>query len=165
MHRNKNEKGFTLIELLVVVAIIALLSTIALIALASAREKARNSKRLADMTQLNYALELYNSTYKGYPADLNDDGIPDGLTEFASTLPIAPYPPDSTLCEVNFAPCGGAGEPNCVIANNYFYVPTGNTYTVNGTTVSGGYSYYFCLGDLTGNFPEGVRYMTPKGVR
>ena len=54
-----NKKGFTLIELLVVIAIIGLLSTLAVVALGSAREKARDSKRVSDLKQIQTALELY----------------------------------------------------------------------------------------------------------
>lgn len=63
----KNKKGFTLIELLVVIAIIGLLSTLAVVALTSARQKARDSKRVADMKQLQTAMEMFfsaNGTYK-----------------------------------------------------------------------------------------------------
>ena len=54
-----NRKGFTLIELLVVIAIIALLSTLAVISLSSAREDARDSKRLADVRAMQSAVELF----------------------------------------------------------------------------------------------------------
>ncbi|MEY4744976.1 MAG: hypothetical protein RL272_921, partial [Candidatus Parcubacteria bacterium] len=47
-----NNKGFTLIELLVVIAIIGLLSTLAVVALNSARQKSRDSKRVADIKQI-----------------------------------------------------------------------------------------------------------------
>lgn len=63
----KNNKGFTLIELLVVIAIIGLLSTLAVVALGSAREKARDSKRLSDLKQVQTALELYYTDNNGYP--------------------------------------------------------------------------------------------------
>jgi prepilin-type N-terminal cleavage/methylation domain-containing protein len=170
MERNKNKKnktqwGFTLIELLVVIAIIALLTTLALVALSSAREKGRNTKRLADMTQMNYAMELYYAQNKGYPADLDDNGMPDNIEEFTSVPPRAPTPADGDLCEADFFPCGGSGQPNCVEANTYSYVPAGNSYSVNGVTVYSDYDYYFCLGAQTGNFPPGVRILNPKGVR
>lgn len=62
-----NKKGFTLIELLVVIAIIGLLSTLAVVALGSARVKARDSKRLSDLKQVQTALELYYTDNNGYP--------------------------------------------------------------------------------------------------
>ena len=62
-----NKKGFTLIELLVVIAIIGLLSTLAVVALGSARQKARDSKRLADLKQIQTALELYYTDLSAYP--------------------------------------------------------------------------------------------------
>jgi len=62
-----NKKGFTLIELLVVIAIIGLLSTLAVVALGSAREKARDSKRLSDVKQMQTALELFFTDSNHYP--------------------------------------------------------------------------------------------------
>ena len=62
-----NKKGFTLIELLVVIAIIGLLSTLAVVALGSARVKARDSKRLADLKQVQTALELHYTDVGEYP--------------------------------------------------------------------------------------------------
>ena len=62
------QRGFTLIELLVVIAIIGLLSTLAVVSLNSAREKARDAKRLADVKQVQTALELYYTDNSAYPA-------------------------------------------------------------------------------------------------
>lgn len=63
-----NKKGFTLIELLVVIAIIGLLSTLAVVALNNARQKSRDAKRVADVKQLQTALELYFNDKGSYPA-------------------------------------------------------------------------------------------------
>src|SRR3989338_3450008 len=66
-HQNKNKYGFTLIELLVVVAIIGLLSSVIFASLDSARAKARDTRRIVDLKQLQTALELdYNDNGK-YP--------------------------------------------------------------------------------------------------
>lgn len=73
-----NKKGFTLIELLVVIAIIGLLSTLAVVALGNAREKARDSKRLSDVKQIQLALELYfndNSTFPVVTGTLGTAGF------------------------------------------------------------------------------------------
>ena len=64
----RKAKGFTLIELLVVIAIIGLLSTLAVVALNSARSKARDAKRIADIKQVQTALELYFNDQNSYPS-------------------------------------------------------------------------------------------------
>ena len=66
--RDTNKKGFTLIELMVVVSIIALLTSVVLSALNLARAKARDTKRVADLKELQKALELYYDSFSGYTA-------------------------------------------------------------------------------------------------
>lgn len=68
-----NARGFTLIELLVVIAIIGILSSVVLASLNSAREKGRDARRIADIKQLQLALELYydaNGSYASTTAGL-----------------------------------------------------------------------------------------------
>ena len=61
------KKGFTLVELLVVIAIIGLLSTLAIVALNSARQRARDAKRVSDIRQIQTALQLYFDSQNEYP--------------------------------------------------------------------------------------------------
>lgn len=63
----KKKKGFTLVELLVVIAIIGILAAIGITALSSARAKARDAKRIADLKNIQAALELYNNDKANYP--------------------------------------------------------------------------------------------------
>lgn len=63
------KKGFTLIELLVVIAIIGVLSTIILISVDVARARARDANRVAQVRQMQTALELYYTDHNQYPED------------------------------------------------------------------------------------------------
>jgi len=67
----KNKKGFTLIELLVVIAIIGILASVVLASLNTARKKSRDARRIADIKQLQLALELYFDGNRAYPAALS----------------------------------------------------------------------------------------------
>jgi prepilin-type N-terminal cleavage/methylation domain-containing protein len=67
MKKKYNQNGFTLIELLVVITIIGLLSSLAVVSLNSARIKARDALRKADMAQMRTAVNLYYSDYNKYP--------------------------------------------------------------------------------------------------
>lgn len=56
----KLRKAFTLIELLIVIAIIGILATLIFVNVNLARKKARDAKRLADLKNLQTAVEMYN---------------------------------------------------------------------------------------------------------
>jgi prepilin-type N-terminal cleavage/methylation domain-containing protein len=67
------KSGFTLIELLVVIAIIGVLASIILASLKQARAKARDSKRIQDITQINTAIQLYMNDHNGEAPKLEND--------------------------------------------------------------------------------------------
>ncbi|MDO8500173.1 MAG: prepilin-type N-terminal cleavage/methylation domain-containing protein [bacterium] len=65
------KKGFTLIELLVVIAIIGVLASIVLASLNSARRKSRDARRIADIKQIQLALELsFDANSAKYPTNI-----------------------------------------------------------------------------------------------
>lgn len=82
----KANRGFTLIELLVVIAIIGILSSVVLASLNDARQKSRDAKRIADVKQLQLALELYFDSNGSYPANL--DALAEG--GFIPAIPADP---------------------------------------------------------------------------
>ncbi len=63
----RNKKGFTLIELLVVIGIIVFLFVLGVIALGSARQQARDSKRLSDLRAVQAHMEWYFADHNAYP--------------------------------------------------------------------------------------------------
>lgn len=66
-HSMKKNKGFTLIELLVVIAVISILSSVVMTNFNSARAKARDTKRKAEMVSVQTALEAYYLDHGAYP--------------------------------------------------------------------------------------------------
>lgn len=67
----KGFRGFTLLELLVVIAIIGILSTMIASPIQSARAKARDAKKIAEIKSVELALDQYAEANKGsYPEKL-----------------------------------------------------------------------------------------------
>lgn len=64
-------RGFTLVELLVVIAIIGVLATLLLLQLNTARQKARDARRVADVNQVRSAMELFFDDTGTYPTSTN----------------------------------------------------------------------------------------------
>lgn len=66
--RIKNsKKGFTLVEILIVVTIIGILASIILVGLGNFRGRGRDARRIADLNQVQNALELYYTKFQRYP--------------------------------------------------------------------------------------------------
>lgn len=86
MRSHQHDRGFTLIELLVVIAIIGILSSVVLASLNSAREKARDTRRAADIKQVQLALELYYDANGEYPAHQTGGGGVNRLSNISGDL-------------------------------------------------------------------------------
>ncbi len=89
-HNAIRRSGFTLIELLVVISIISLLSSVVLTSVNSARAKARDGRRKADVSQVKTALEFYYDTNNTYPS-IGVDNV--GYDWQGLAGPLAPYIP------------------------------------------------------------------------
>lgn len=156
--RNKNQSGFTLIELLVVIAIIGLLASVVLLALNSARAKARDAKRLADIRQVASAMELYFNDVNSYPTHAVGAlstitgaslGFPAIAPKYIGLLPTEPKPQDGT--------CSGSGGQN---SNQYYWA-----YDNSGSNLTGVYTITFCLGGDTGGYSAGPHTLTQAGIQ
>ncbi len=135
------QKGFTLIELLVVIAIIGLLSTLSVVALSSAREKARNARRVADIKQVQTALELYYNDNNSYPTSVDFSGsgtIANAGITYMTAVPVNPTP---------------WSEGGCTNSNYIYETADVNTYSI-----------YYCISDNTGGITAGVNHATPASI-
>lgn len=143
MNIRKNKKpGFTLIELLVVIAIIGILATLAVVSLQQARKNARDVKRVADIKQIQTALELYFNDQGYYPASTSvTSSISYGPFVYMATLPKAPLPADG----------------NCSSDSNQY------VYSEQGAD-NGSYSISFCLGSKTGSLEGESKCAFPGGI-
>lgn len=98
----KNKKGFTLIELLVVIAIIGILASIVLASLNTARKKSRDARRVADIKEIQLALELYFDAIKSYPLSAS-------WTTSLSPTYISVVPSDPSGFTYTYEACNCAG--------------------------------------------------------
>ena len=88
--------GFTLIELLVVIAIIGILASVVLASLNTARRKSRDARRLADIKQIQVALELYFDAKGEYPDATANLAGADACGTGSRCMPAVPNDPVGT---------------------------------------------------------------------
>jgi len=121
----RNGRGFTLIELLVVIAIIGILASIVLASLNSARRKSRDARRIADVKQIQLALELYaDANGQLYPlatATCDTDetyGLEALDPQYIPTVPRDPNRTGADAC-YHYATNTGAGSGEAAALSNY----------------------------------------------
>jgi type II secretory pathway pseudopilin PulG len=114
--------------------VIGLGSSVVLLALNSARAKARDAKRVADVRQIAAGEELYYNDNNSYPSTLQNLE-----TNYLGQVPTPPQPADG-FCTI--------GE------NQYSYK----------LLDSGHYELTFCLGEVTNGYPAGKNTLTEKGI-
>jgi len=140
-----HSRGFTLIELLVVIAIIGILATIAVVALQNARAKARDARRVADVKQMQTALELFFNDKQRYPT-ADEFGVGSifststlGTTTYMAMIPTPPTPADGPCSSTNAYTYGASAD--------------GNSYTIS-----------YCLGGQVSQLVPGKHCATPVGI-
>src|SRR3989344_3151289 len=123
----KSGKGFTLIELLVVIAIIGMLASVVLASMSGVRERARDTRRLQDLRNIQTALELYYTDNKHYPYSCSTnvwtsfDSSQYSVNQLCSTLNGAT--PIGTLSQVMAPYIGRPTDPkNLGGDSGYLYI-------------------------------------------
>ena len=139
------------------IAIIGLLATLSVVALSNARSRARDSRRIADIKQIQLALYLFRADEDEYPDPTvgahNLTGSQVGTTNvyflegsitssentFLNPIPGAPEPADG--------PC----------------TSTNNPYRYERVSADS-YELHYCLGNSTGGIPSGPRTATQDSI-
>ncbi|MEK7501066.1 MAG: type II secretion system protein [Patescibacteria group bacterium] len=121
MHQKRLSQGFTLVELLVVITIIGILSSVVLVSLNSARTKARDAKRVADLASLRIALEGYYDGNYGTDGSGADTGYeyPSSLADIVEVAVISAEPKDPSAgaaYSYNSAGCTTANQGYIIMA-------------------------------------------------
>lgn len=73
-------RGFTLIELLIVIGIIVVIASLVIVSVSKARMRARDGKRIADVSTIQLALEMYRDKYQKYPLERDGWDAATGVT-------------------------------------------------------------------------------------
>ena len=127
--------GFTLSELLVVIAIIGVLASVVLASLNSARENARDARRMSDINQIITALVLYNSNEGTWIQGNSGCGQSGGGNGWFSHS-AGTYPKSIAQCLVD---AGVVGEIIIDPSGDTWSTPSaGNAYMKYTCTQSGG---------------------------
>jgi prepilin-type N-terminal cleavage/methylation domain-containing protein len=133
-------RGFTLIELMTVIAIIGILMSIIMVGLGNAKAKSRDSRRIADVKNIQLALSLYYNDNGMYPKDIYE--APCTTTTVAPNCGLAPtylpvVPTDPSYPSVVCSALGNANEDSC-----YRYTalkPSGGSLICNATNAPTSY--------------------------
>ncbi|MCD5384555.1 MAG: type II secretion system GspH family protein [Candidatus Pacebacteria bacterium] len=141
MKFKNSSKGFTLIELLVVIAIIGILSSVVLASMNTARKKARDARRQADLKSLQLALESYYDTHSAYPVAAAEGDVSTTLSALTSGGMITALPSDPSSSQTYRYRTDATGSEYCLGANMEQTPPTPAD-TCPTTKVTGGGADY-----------------------
>lgn len=126
-----NNKGFTLLELLIVIAIIGILTAVTVTSVTVSRGKARDTRRVGDMKEIQIGLALYYDVNKAYPQSLYT--LVDPAQHYLPELPTDPqtgamyeYTASSTTSYKNY----------CIGVTLEYDIPNDSVSCVSTTTSS-----------------------------
>ena len=94
-------KGFTLIEILIVVAIIGILASVVLVGLGPTQKRARDTRRISDLRNIQTGLELYYNANGKYPAAGTGNTVP--RTALLTVTSNIPHDPSNSTKEYTYA--------------------------------------------------------------
>jgi general secretion pathway protein G len=172
-----SQRGITLIQTLVLVGIVGIVILIFTVLLAGERKKSRDNIRVANIKQVQAALELFYSQNGSYPStasgptrgnsghnwlpNMEDHGITDTFNKFLPQELIAPLPADSAICRAS-KPCNG---DTAAVANDFCYTAYPAGCSAAGDVKCNDFLLDFCLGKNVGGLSAGRHSITKTGMK
>ena len=116
--------------------------------LEKARAKARDARRVADVKQIQTALEMYYNEMGFYPSvkEFASKSIKAGSSTFMTAIPEAPLPVDGTCLDKDGS-------------NKYTY----KTDSLGKTSST--YTLTYCIGNNVGSISAGINTASEKGIK
>lgn len=81
-------RGFTVVELLVVIVILSILAALVIASYTGIQNRAKDTRRFGDISQLKKVLEIYRAYNNAYPS-LGSDDV--GYAMSGLSVPLAPH--------------------------------------------------------------------------
>jgi prepilin-type N-terminal cleavage/methylation domain-containing protein len=141
-----NKKGFTILELSIVIVILTIISSLMFVSFNTARQVNRDTKRVADVNEMQTALALYYRDWGRYPST---SAVTGGMAFASGTITyLSPWPQDPP--PLDDGDCLGLG---------YVYNAVDS-----GANPGVSYSIQFCLGAVNSDIGPGVSYAIPDDI-
>jgi len=135
-YKNMKKRAFTLFELLVSISIIGILIAVASLSYGAAQKKARDARRIEDITAVQKALEMYYSQ-NGFLYPNNLSLLTPGLMQKVPTDPKGA----AATCQYLYYPASG-GYCACICPEDR---TLGNSNAPNGCPSAASPQTYYCL--------------------